>query len=163
MTSDTASATRLRPVGRSVTLIAGLLAGSCGGVAGPAALDPANDQCAHCRMAVSDRHFAAQIAAPGEEPLFFDDIGCLRDYVTAHQTLPPDALAWVADHRTTDWVPAAEAIYTRAVNLRTPMNSGLIAHADRASRDGDRAAAGGHPVPADEIVGPPSAVPRRGR
>jgi len=49
------------------------------GPAHPGTLDTRNDACAHCRMAVSDPRFAAQLAAPGEEPRFFDDLGCLRD------------------------------------------------------------------------------------
>ena len=39
------------------------------------------DACAHCRMVIVSQATAAQIAAPGEEPRFFDEIGCLRDYL----------------------------------------------------------------------------------
>ncbi|RPJ54104.1 MAG: hypothetical protein EHM24_32145, partial [Acidobacteria bacterium] len=78
----------------------------------PATLDTANDACSHCRMAVSDRHFAAQIVAAGEEPLFFDDLGCLRSYVREHREMSPRAAIYVADHRTTDWVEGRMAVYT---------------------------------------------------
>ena len=70
------------------------------GVARPAPLDRLNEACRSCRMAVSNQRFAAQIAAPGEEPLFFDDIGCLSSYVQANTALPHGAVAYVADHRT---------------------------------------------------------------
>ena len=52
-----------------------------GGPARPAALDTRNDACSSCRMPVSNAKLAAQLAAPGEEPRFFDDIGCLRDFL----------------------------------------------------------------------------------
>ncbi len=35
-------------------------------------------------MAVSSARFASQIVAPGEEPRFFDDLGCLAAYLREH-------------------------------------------------------------------------------
>lgn len=124
------------------------------GPARPAALDTRNDACAHCRMAVSDARFAAQLAAPGEEASFFDDLGCLRDYLKAQPRLPRGSVAFVADHRTREWVRAAAATYTRNPGLQTPMSSHLLAHAGAASRDADPAAAGGAPLGAAEVFGP---------
>lgn len=138
--------------GCGLLLVASLTACSVGPPA-PARLDPANDTCAHCRMAVSDKRFAAQIARRGEEPIFFDDIGCLRDYL--RESRPNgDAVAFVADHRTGEWVAGGRAVYSRRPSLATPMASGLVAHADSASRDRDPEAAGAEPVPAVEILGP---------
>jgi copper chaperone NosL len=105
-------------------------------------------------MAVSDVRFAAQLAAPGEEPRFFDDIGCLRDFLAEGPPLPRGTVAFVADHRTREWVPAGRAVYTRREGLETPMASHLVAHGSAASRDADPAAAGGTPVGAAEIFGP---------
>jgi copper chaperone NosL len=136
---------------------AGIVAVSIGCAAAPpapAALDPANDACRHCRMAVSDRRFAAQIVARGEEPLFFDDLGCLRDYVAAHPDLPRGAAVFVADHRTREWIDGSRAVFARQPALATPMASGLVAHADAASRDRDPEAAGARAVPAAEVLGP---------
>ncbi|MEW6323078.1 MAG: nitrous oxide reductase accessory protein NosL [Acidobacteriota bacterium] len=120
---------------RTLVLLA-LTVGCAAGPPPPAALDTANEACRHCRMMVSDVHFAAQIVAPGDEALFFDDVGCLREYLET-QAVPPDAVAYVADHRTGEWVRAADAVYTRATNLQTPMGSGLVAHRDEASRSAD--------------------------
>ena len=130
------------------------LLGCSRGQAQPGALDTRNDACAHCRMAVSDARFAAQLAAPGEEPRFFDDLGCLRDYVRAQPRLPRGTVAFAADHRTREWVRASQATYTRNPGLQTPMASHLLAHAGAASRDADPAAAGGTPVGAAEVFGP---------
>lgn len=121
---------------------------ACGQVpAGPVTIDLKNDTCAHCRMGIVSTATSAQIVAPGEEPQFFDDIGCLRDYV-AKVALAADAAVFVADHRTGEWVDARRAVFTRT-SLDTPMASGLVAHADAASRDADAAAAGGQPVAAE--------------
>lgn len=123
------------------------------GPPGPAKLDTRNDACAHCRMMVSDARFASQLVAPREEPRFFDDLGCLRDWLREHPALAPGAVAFVADHRTGAWVRAAGAAYARAPALATPMGSGLIAHQDAASRSADAAAGGAIPVDAAEIFG----------
>jgi copper chaperone NosL len=113
-------------------------------------------------MAVSDPRFAAQLVASGEEPRFFDDLGCLRDWLRAHPDRPRGARAFVADHRTKAWVPAAAALYTRVPGLETPMSSHLVAHESPASRDADADAAAGRPLTAAEVfgsAGPPGGGP----
>lgn len=127
------------------------LAAACGGEPAAVALDQATP-CAFCRMTVSDVHFAAQIVAAGEEPLFFDDIGCLAGYLARER--PADgSVAYVADHRTGAWVRAADATFSYAPSLASPMGSHLIAHASTASRNEDRAAQGAEPRQASSIFG----------
>lgn len=126
---------------RALAAVLVLLSIGCGGQAGPSPVTP-SDACTFCRMNVSDPHFAGQIAASGEDPRFFDDVGCLAGWLKEHQP-PPESVAWVADHRTGRWVQAADAVYTRARSLSTPMGSGIIAHADAASRQADRDALDG--------------------
>ncbi len=106
-------------------------------------------------MAVSDVHFAGQVGAPGELPRFFDDVGCLAGWLKEQQALPEGVAAWVADHRTGEWVLARAAVYTRVPGLATPMGSHLIAHADATSRDADPDSRGGTPVAAAELFDPP--------
>ena len=104
-------------------------------------------------MTVSERPYAAQIVAAGEEPLFFDDLGCLRDYLAGGGRVPEGAAAFVADRRTASWVAAGRAVYSLAPELATPMGSHLVAHADAASRDRDGAVTGAVAVPAAAIFG----------
>lgn len=140
---------------RSVLVIAlTVAAAACAaGPPPPAALDTRSDTCRNCRMVASDPHFAAQIVADGEEPAFFDDLGCLREYLGRQRLLPQGAAIYVADHRTGAWVPASSAVYTRLLGPATPMGGGLAAHADEASRKADPATAGGADVPASAVVG----------
>lgn len=112
----------------------------------PAPLDTRNDTCAECRMAVSAARFASQIVAPGEEPRFFDDLGCLATHLRDRATLAAGTVVYVADHRTREWTNASSAVYTRVAGVETPMGSHVIAHASPASRDADAAAAGGEAV-----------------
>ncbi|HSL22387.1 MAG TPA: nitrous oxide reductase accessory protein NosL [Vicinamibacterales bacterium] len=127
------------------------------GPPGPATLDTRNEACAHCRMIVSDQRFASQLVAPGEEPRFFDDIGCLRNFLR-EQRVAEGAIAYVADHRTRAWVPAAGAVYVRNEQVRTPMASHLLAYADAPSRDADEDGKGTRLTPSDLFGqnGPPA-------
>jgi copper chaperone NosL len=126
--------------------------GCTGHVPGPAPLDTKTEICRSCRMPVSDARLAAQLVAPRQEPAFFDDIVCLRDFL-ARSSVPRGSVAYVADHRTKAWVRASGALFTRAA-IETPMGSHWVAHVDAASRDADPAARGGVNVVAIEIFGP---------
>jgi copper chaperone NosL len=128
----------------------------------PAPLDTRNESCGSCRMAVSEARFASQLVAPSEEPKFFDDLGCLASYLRSAKSPPRGMRAYVADHRTKAWVPAADAVYTRVPGLDTPMGSHLIAHADASSRAADPDARWGAAVTVADVFGapPPAAVAR---
>jgi copper chaperone NosL len=137
------------------------VSGCASGPPPPAALDTKNESCAWCRMAISEARFAGQIVAAAEEPLFFDDIGCLAHFLAGAKERPAGTVTYVADHRTRSWVRADTALYTEVATLATPMGSHLIAHADVASRDADPEAKGGSPRTAAEVFGaggPPGAA-----
>lgn len=123
----------------------------------PAPLDTRNEACASCRMPVSDASFSSQVVAPGELPRFFDDLACLANFLKQGKA-PAGAVAFVADHRTDQWVRAEAAVYTRVPGLSTPMGSHLVAHADAASRDQDALARGGAPLAIAELFGPTGAA-----
>ena len=109
---------------------------------GPAALDTRNERCRFCHMAVSDARTAGQIVAAGEEPLFFDDLGCLASYLAGQQERREGAVIYVADHRTKAWVRPPPPSIPGVPGLDTPMASHLVAHADTASRPADRGGSG---------------------
>ncbi|HQR47244.1 MAG TPA: nitrous oxide reductase accessory protein NosL [Thermoanaerobaculia bacterium] len=137
-----------------VLLVALSLAACTGGPVGPAQPDTKHDACGWCRMAVSDHRFAAQLVAPNEEPRFFDDIGCLATFLKAGGAPAKGQVAYVADHRTKQWIRASAAVYTKVPGLLTPMNSFLVAHADAASREADESAKNGTPETAAQVFGP---------
>jgi len=136
----------------ALALALAVTAGCRPGPPEPAALVPGEESCASCRMTVSEPRFASQVVAPGEEPRFFDDHGCLRDFLRAGRA-PRGSAAFVADHRGREWVAAGRAVYTRVPGLHTPMGSGLVAHADAASRAADPVAAPGTPLGAADVFG----------
>jgi copper chaperone NosL len=137
---------------RGWLLSACLVFASCAaGAAPPETIALGQEACAQCRMVIVSRMTAAQIVAPGEEPRFFDEIGCLRDYLASGR-LTGDARIYVADHRTGDWIDAERAVFTHTA-VSTPMTTGLLAHANEGSRNADAAAHGGEPIAASAILG----------
>lgn len=147
------SGRRPRPVAHTAAAVLVIAAIACGNAATPppAPLDTNNDACASCRMAVSDRRLASQVLVPGEEPRFFDDLGCLSQFLREHQRA--DAVVYVADHRTGEWVPGEQAVYSRIAAASTPMGSGLVAHAAPESRAQDPDARRGVLVDAGVVLG----------
>ena len=130
---------------------AAFAATGCGSDAlAPAALDTGHDVCAFCRMIVSDRRFASQIVAPLEEPTFFDDLGCLANYLREAGQLPR-AVVYVTDHSTLQWVRGDQAVFTRVDTPGAPMGSHVVAHASRETRAADPAARAGTPVGSREL------------
>jgi copper chaperone NosL len=127
----------------------------------PVALDVGRVACASCRMIVSDRHFASEIVSRYEEPLFFDDLGCLTRFLAGTPALASGAVTYVADHRTGEWVPADRAVYSAVPTLTAAMGSHVVAHASEESRAADAMAAGGRVVSQAEVFGerrPPGGV-----
>lgn len=74
------------------------------------------EPCAHCKMLVGDRHYAAQVVFDGDR-FFFDDVGCMVLWLEKHAGKP-----WVHDAATGRWVDARTAAY--APGAATPMDFG---------------------------------------
>ena len=136
-----------------MALVTALTATACAaGPPRPAALQR-GVSCSHCRMTVLDQSLAAQIVAPGDDPLFFDDIGCLAEYVKNHGA-SADARAFVADHTSGVWIAASDALYSESASIPTPMGSHIVAHVTEASRRADPAAQTARPLSIDDLFGP---------
>ena len=128
-----------------------IAAGACRrGELTPAAFDAAHEPCRFCRMTGSNGRTAAQIVAPGEDPLFFDDIGCLQGYVKGRR-IAAGAVWYVADHGSGAWIHADRAVYARNDAVRTPMSSHLLAFASPAARDADPDGRNGTALSAAEV------------
>jgi nitrous oxide reductase accessory protein NosL len=91
---------------------------------GPVEVKWDRDICAHCSMAISDRHYAAQVrGGPKKQAVKFDDVGCaiswLKDQPWGND---PKTEIWVADFRTGKWLDARAARYVGG--KRSPMGYG---------------------------------------
>lgn len=92
------------------------------------------DACEHCRMVLSDRHYAAQIRFLPQGKKWprihwFDDIGCATLWLAEQPWREdPGVEIWVNDYRNGGWIDARTASYVK--QRVTPMAYGLGASAD---------------------------------
>lgn len=97
----------------------------------PAALSP-EDMCTHCKMAISEKQFAAQFLTKDGDAVKFDDLGCLAQYLAAHSQQRSEIAAFfVADYATKQWLKAESAFYVHSAKFQTPMQGGFAAFGER--------------------------------
>lgn len=137
---------------RRTLLLSGLaLSLACGGPPGAAVLQVGQDTCGQCRQVINDGLVAGQLRVPGAAPVFFDDLTCLFDYLARNTRLRSGSIAYVTDHQTGQWVPAATALYTRNLRLPTPRSSHLVAHGSLTTQAADPVALTGTRVTAKDL------------
>ncbi len=92
---------------------------------GPVEVKWDRDTCVRCSMALSDRHYAAEVRGGPKKQVFkFDDIGCAVTWLR-EQPWGKEAATkiWVADYRSGKWLDARTAHYVPGKT--TPMAYGL--------------------------------------
>ncbi len=87
-----------------------------------------HEQCAHCRMTIMDKRFAAEIVTGKGKVYKFDDFGCLLKWVKDENFTDSGALLFVADFsHPENALDARQAIFIHNEALRSPMNGNLAA------------------------------------
>lgn len=139
-----------RPHSLMISLLVGAVA--CrGGRPEPVELTLNEESCSFCRMAISQRQFAAEVVTVSGSVDAFDDIGCLRDWVRQHGP-PETAGVFVVDYQTGRWIDARNAFYVSSDRLPTPMSSGLAAFGEKASAEAAATELGGRVLRWVEMV-----------
>lgn len=91
----------------------------------------ASDMCSRCRMAISQKRYAAELFDRDGNVFKFDDIGCLLHYAIQRHLNLKDHTVFVMDYGTERWLGAGRAVYVRSGAIPSPMSGGLAAFADR--------------------------------
>lgn len=87
-----------------------------------------SDECAHCKMMITDPRFAAQIVNAQGKAVKFDAIECMTQYYANNEGRLSDARLWVSDFNNPGtWVEAGEAIYIKSEVIKSPMGESLLA------------------------------------
>jgi copper chaperone NosL len=120
-----------RPISRrdAITLLTlAIAAGACS--AGPRALVPGEDSCAHCRMTIDDTRFGALVLTARGRLQAFDSIECLAAYVSLLGPQEQPRGLWVANFdQPAQWLDPARAMFLQGSALRSPMGRDLAAFA----------------------------------
>ncbi len=86
----------------------------------------AEDVCAHCKMAISEKQFASELITTDGDALKFDDIGCMQDYLKEK----PDtkiAAQFFIEYDTRRWLKGNAATFVKSKEITSPMGGGIIA------------------------------------
>jgi copper chaperone NosL len=86
------------------------------------------ENCARCRMAISDARFAAAWRDPAGKEAHFDDIGCMV-LLQGEKNPAAGTRFWVHDYVTEAWLDAQSASYAISESIRSPMSYGVAASA----------------------------------
>jgi copper chaperone NosL len=106
----------------SLLLLALLLLASCKNSFDP--IDYGHDACAHCRMTILDKRYAAEILTKKGKAYKFDDISCLRKYMSENKLSQDGMSMFVADYKNPDskFLDAQYVVYLHSEIFKSPMN-----------------------------------------
>ena len=90
----------------------------------PVALSP-DDMCDYCKMAISEKRYAAELIDTEAQAFKFDDIGCMANFV--RKSHPKTSAYFVMDFDERQWIKAENAYYIRSSEFTTPMNGNIVA------------------------------------
>ncbi|MBX7210902.1 MAG: hypothetical protein K1X78_21530 [Verrucomicrobiaceae bacterium] len=116
--------------------------GSCS--RGPEPMRYGKDECAGCKMIVSDQRFGAEIVTIKGRVLKFDDIGCMNDFVKNGGIAPGEIKeSVVCDfNRPNVFIPVEKALFLKNDDLKSPMRSDSAAFATQAELEAVKARLG---------------------
>lgn len=92
----------------------------------------AEDMCSYCRMAISEKQYAAEMIDSDGQVFKFDDIGCLLNFIKKGSINVSGASLFVMDFDQRQWIKADDAYYLKSPGVTTPMNGGIIAFKEQA-------------------------------
>jgi copper chaperone NosL len=96
----------------------------------PVALAP-EDMCVYCKMAISEKRYAAEFVDSEGQAFKFDDIGCMVNFIKSRKNTTKIVAYFVMDFDERQWIKAGDAYYVRSSEITAPMNGGLIAFKDQ--------------------------------
>ena len=111
-----------------------MICGLTGCRAGAEPMRYGQDECASCKMIVSDPRFGAQLVTRKGKVLKFDDVGCMSDFIRQGGVARAEVLhQFVSDFtRPNAFIPVEQAFFLKNDELRSPMRSDCAAFASEA-------------------------------
>lgn len=101
----------------------------------PQSINYGSDECAYCRMMITDAEFGSQIVNNQGRAYKFDSVECMAAYDLSedgenfHSKWVPNFL------NREEWLMAEDAVYLHSETLRSPMGLFLSAYSDRATAE----------------------------
>ncbi|NBC18911.1 MAG: hypothetical protein GVY18_16540 [Bacteroidetes bacterium] len=133
----------------TITLMLGLLL-LAGCTPEPEPIRYGQDECAYCRMAITDPRYGSELVTSTGKTYMFDSIECLAAHVQTTAQESPEIEVhslWVTDYtRPEHLIRVDAAAFLHSDSLRSPMALNVAAFGDRARRDAAHDSLGGTPM-----------------
>lgn len=97
---------------------------------GPREISFGKEECAHCRMTVTDPRFAAELVTTTSKTYVYDAVECMAAFLNEKKIPESDvASLWVMRHdQPGDFINAEKAWYRRAEDVKSPMGLDCAAY-----------------------------------
>lgn len=95
----------------------------------------AADMCAQCKMAISEKRYAAETIDGDGNAIKFDNLDCMLRYASRHDLKDKQTAWFVMDSEGKKWLDARQAFLVKSASIPGPMGSGILAGRDRATAD----------------------------
>lgn len=90
-----------------------------------------SDQCAHCKMMITEPQFASQAVSDKGKAFKFDAVECLLEFYKSEPEKLQDAKLWVRNYEYPgEWLDATQAVYVVSDEIQSPMGASLLALSD---------------------------------
>jgi len=89
-----------------------------------------SDMCSYCRMAISEKRYAAEAADIDGNVYKFDNPMCMARFIAERGLKSRIAVYYIAGYDTRSWLDARTAAYAKSPEIPSPMASGLAAFGD---------------------------------
>lgn len=94
----------------------------------PAEIHYGSDECAHCKMMITDNQFASQIVTGKGKVYKFDAIECMAVYHRMNKDELSGAMLYVSNYDNPgNWLNAREAQFVKSEVVNSPMGESLLA------------------------------------
>ena len=133
-------------VATPVMILAMLFAQSC--TSGPEPIRYGKDECAHCKMTLTDKRFGAEIITDKGKVLKFDDLNCLADYLKSGsiQEKSVAQLVSVDFTKSPAFVDVTKAFFLKNEAIKSPMRGDVATFSEQTDLDAVRKELGGGDV-----------------
>lgn len=97
-------------------------------------IDYGKDGCAHCKMTIMDKKFAAEMVDKKGKAFKFDDIKCMKDFISGQSLNDDGLMLFVADYKHPDsaFIDAQTAWLLKAPQFKSPMGGDMAAFINEA-------------------------------
>ncbi len=102
----------------------------------PKPVDIANgDLCLRCKMAITEKQYAAEFVTKDGFVRKFDDLGCMLQHAQGKGFKGNILAYFTVDYPSKQWMKAEEGNYVKSEKFQTPMNGGILAFKDKSAAE----------------------------